>query len=43
MESAKASDSKQHILISPQGLENVSYGDEVKVLKMEDPARRHVM
>ena len=41
MDTAKASDSKQYILISPLALSNVTLGEHTVVLRMDDPERGH--
>ncbi|KZV82440.1 P-loop containing nucleoside triphosphate hydrolase protein [Exidia glandulosa HHB12029] len=43
MDAAKASDQRQHILISPLGLENLAYSQDTKVFKMDDPTRRQAI
>ncbi|KZV80287.1 P-loop containing nucleoside triphosphate hydrolase protein [Exidia glandulosa HHB12029] len=43
MDAAKASDQRQHILISPLGLENLAYSQDTKVFKMDDPTRQQAI
>lgn len=40
IESARMSDKKQYIFITPQDMTNVVIGDSVKVHRMSDPERR---
>ena len=42
IESARMSDKKQYIFITPQDMTNVVIGDSVKVLRMSDPERREI-
>jgi len=39
IDTAKASDGKQYILITPQDMQNVSITDAVRVHRMSDPER----
>ena len=42
IESARMSDKKQYIFITPQDMANVVIGDSVKVHRMSDPERREI-
>ena len=40
IDSARQDARKQFILITPQAMDNVNFGPDVKVVKLDDPKRR---